>query len=89
MNNAPKTLSFLLAAGTAGVALAEFAGFFSSLPVRGEATLLAAVSAGLLLLLVRDYARRPAAFQPRARVVRPPLARRETRRLEAIVERAA
>lgn len=89
MNNLLKTFSLAFAAGTAGVAVADFGGFFSTLPFRGEATLIAGVSAGLLLLLLRDYTRRPARFQPLAPVVRPALRPREIRRIEAIVERAA
>lgn len=94
MNILNKSFSFVIAAGLAGVAIADLGGVFSSLPFRGEATLIAGVSAGLLALLIRDYARRPAGLRPRATIVRPAVlrpapVRREVRRLEAIVERAA
>jgi hypothetical protein len=89
MNTVLKSFSIILAAGTAGVTLAEFAGLFPTLPFRGEATLIAGVSASLLFLLVSEYSRRPARFQPLAPVVRPRVAPRQVRRVEAIVERAA
>jgi len=89
MNRSHKLLYVLFAAGVAGVAVLDFTGFFASLPFRGEATAIASVVAGTLLITIRDYARRPATLRPLVSVTRPRLPARGTRRVEAIVERAA
>lgn len=89
MNRSHKLLYFFFAAGVSGVALLDFVGFFPNLPFRGEAALIAAVVAGTVLIMVRDYSRRIVTLRPLASVSRAPLPVRTTRRVEAIVERAA
>ena len=89
MNSRSKNLHLLAALLVSAVTLADLAGFFPGLPLRGEAALIAAVAAGSLLIMLRDYGRRFATLRPLARVTRAPLPVRTTRRLEAIVERAA
>lgn len=89
MNRFHKILYVLFAAGVAGVALLDFVGFFPALPFRGEAALIAAVFAGTVLIMVRDYSRNLVTLRPLATVTRASLPVRAPRRLAAVIEHAA
>ena len=90
MKNSTKFLFLVLAASVAGVAIAEFAGLVTALPVRGETALLVFASLFIVMIAVRDYSRPLAPLKPLAPAVRPAVApARQVRRASAIVERAA